>query len=172
MKGAAEMKVMLFERVHQGWERYNLRPAGVKCLLTGKNLIYKEWVRQGRPRNQMWSATADDLIRTLTKNRFSAETARLLIDYYPRSKTRVALLEIQSVHAWFLGKGGPPEFSRAILILREVFRREFSKNSVTARTRTEILSCLPEPAPGARPLSSQTFCALDKNAEPRVTPGE
>jgi hypothetical protein len=94
--------------------------------------------------------------------------ASLLIDYYPRSKTKVVLLELVSVHAWFFGKGRLPEHSRTILTLREVFLREFGKNSVTARGKAELLSCLPEPDPRAPPLSSQTFRALDKNTEPRV----
>jgi hypothetical protein len=160
-RGAANMKTMLFEVVTDHRGGHYLRPSGVNDRLGGKNLIYREWLRRGCPVNQMWHASAGDMIRTLTNGALSPRSVCLLADMHPRSGSRIELVEILDVYGWFItAEAGRPPLSRAVLTLREVFRRSFGKNSVTGRVRAQILEWIPAPDFRARVFTAETRYAL------------
>lgn len=51
------------------------------------------WIKKGKPTNQGWSVTADEILREYNKD-FSGDSYALIIDFDPNSIKRIGLIEI------------------------------------------------------------------------------
>ena len=58
---------------------------GRSFSLAGYNLIYRLWESRGKPTDQGWHVTADDLIREYSEGREAHKTGALIIDFDPSS---------------------------------------------------------------------------------------
>jgi hypothetical protein len=77
-----------------------LYKASPQFSLAGHNLIWIAWKQRGRPIGVGWSVSAADLIAILTNGEGSYETRRLIIDYDPKSKKRIALIELLDIYLY------------------------------------------------------------------------
>jgi hypothetical protein len=152
------MKILLFERVMESWDRYSLRPSRVKFNLTEKKLIRNEWEKLGRPINRLWRASPDSIIHGLSKGKLNARTACLLADCHPRSGSRVKIYEILELYGWTFYYGRNPPLSKTFVVMQEVFIRRFRKNTLKPRVRAGLMACLPPPNPSVPLLTKEIPC--------------
>lgn len=92
--------------------------------LAGYNLIYKAWERRGKPLNKGWHVTADDLIQIHTNEQHNSQKMMLVIDFKPKSKNEIGLVQILDVYAYTYSddaKVNPkPKWTPLMLRLKEV----------------------------------------------------
>jgi hypothetical protein len=105
---------------------------GNSFSLAGYQLIYKLWVKRGKPTDEGWHITADDLIREHTNGSGSIETHSLLIDFHPTSRTRIGIIELLDIYPYSY-----PTWTPMMLRLRDVFyeEREISDEEKEAKTK-------------------------------------
>jgi len=65
--------------------------------LAGYQLIYKLWVKKGKPSNVGWTITASELLYELNIE-YSDKSHSLVIDFFPYSKEAIGLIEIEKIH--------------------------------------------------------------------------
>jgi hypothetical protein len=99
------MAFLVFKRVVES-NTALLRPTGQHFQLGGHQLIYRAWDAQGRPINQGWKVSADELIRLHTGGNETYATRRLIIDYDPQASWRIGLVELLDVYAYTYGDAG------------------------------------------------------------------
>jgi len=107
-----------------------------KFSLAGYNLIYHSWVKRGKPLNQGWHLTANDLIAEQTSGRYTSDTCRLLIDFDPNSRKRVGLIELMDIYVFCYSGTNEIEVSWTILMLR--IRDVLYKEGLERLTLSEI----------------------------------
>ncbi len=78
------MAFLIFERVIENGSPI-LRPTGESFSLAGYNLIYQAWEKHGRPIDQGWHVTADELIQLQSKEQYAHDVRRLVIDFDPKA---------------------------------------------------------------------------------------
>ncbi|MGD0267383.1 MAG: hypothetical protein ABSD47_20930 [Candidatus Methylomirabilota bacterium] len=137
------MAFLVFECVVQGG-RGVLRPAGQHFQLGGYQLIYQAWDKRGRPTDQGWHVSADELIALHTNGKESYKTRRLVIDFDPRATWRIGLVELLHVYAYTYGGGKPGEaaWTPLMLRLRDVF---YIERNITPDQKTRIIAKISEP---------------------------
>ena len=74
-----------------------LRNTGQSFSLAGYNLIYKLWESKGKPTDQGWHISADDMIREHTDGNETQKSGALIIDFDPNSKRRIGLIELLDI---------------------------------------------------------------------------
>lgn len=144
------MAFLEFERFQRqdGWF---LRPTGKRFSLAGYNLIYKAWEQQGRPLDIGWQVSRDDLLRIHSGGKHDSSTLRLIIDFKPKAKRGIGLIELLDVYAFTWSNGnGAPTWTPLMLRLTDVFSQEYDPPLDNSQ-KDEILSGLrlPEPKPNA-----------------------
>ena len=100
-------------------------------LAGNKNgLIYKMWVKRGKPVGQGWTATADELLRIYAEEynylNYNGDECALIVDFHPTSRNRIGLIEIDRIHVYTYGEEDYVEWSPLMLELTEVY----SKNEI------------------------------------------
>ena len=124
-----------------------IRPTGSKFSLAGCNLIYKAWLAHGRPLDNGWRITADELIQILTDRAHNCTTRRLVIDFDPKATWRIGILELLDVYAFTWSDGnGAPSWTPIMLRLRDIFYKEYNP-PIGQAGKSAVLSELPEPEP-------------------------
>ena len=126
-----------------------LRPTGESFRLAGYNLIYRAWEKRGQPVDQGWHVSADELIRTYSRDQQTSDTRRLVIDFHPRSRWRIGLIELLDVYAYSWGNNSAKvAWTPLMLRLRDVFYEEFD-DEITPHEKNELIKEIPEtnPAP-------------------------
>lgn len=73
--------------------------------LAGRNtgLLHQIWLRRGKPINNGWDASADEILKVRSKEAQNGTTHCLIIDFDPWSKKRVALIELLHVYVFTWG---------------------------------------------------------------------
>jgi len=138
------MAFMVYERVSNRGILV-LRPTGESFSLAGNNLLRAAWDRQGKPLNAGWHVTADELIRIHTHGAAGGDTRALLIDFDPRAKWRIGIIELLDVHAFTFGDDdGNATWSPLMLHMSDVFYEEYDQEFDQAK-KDSILSKLPQP---------------------------
>ena len=101
-----------------------------------EGLIYRTWIKRGKPVNEGWTVTADELIQIYAEEfnytDYNGNVYSLIIDFHPSSEDRIGLLEIERIHIYTYGDDEYVEWSPLMLELREVYNNSnienFSKN--------------------------------------------
>ena len=96
------MAFMLYEACNQGGIEH-LHFTGEHYSLAGNNILKQLWESKGRPLNQGWHVSADEMIAYWTRHAHSAETRRLLVDASPNTPDRIEIIEIREIWAFTLG---------------------------------------------------------------------
>ena len=97
--------------------------------LAGYNLIYRLWVNRERPTDQGWHISADDLIKVHTEGKESYKTRGLLVDFDPKSKRRIGIIELLDIYIYTFSSTKPDEagWSPMMLRFRDIMYEEFEK---------------------------------------------
>lgn len=96
------MTFLVFEWI-DSWGRPVMRPTGETFRLGGYNLLYESWLQKGRPIDEGWHTTADELIRLHSDGAHSHSDRSLIIDFDPNATWHIGLIELLSVHAFTWG---------------------------------------------------------------------
>jgi hypothetical protein len=116
------MAFLLFSKKRQG-ESLFYSNTGNSYKLAGYNLIYRLWEKRGRPVEQGWSVTADEILRQLNPE-FSENTHSLVIDFDPKSTSKIGLIEIERIHIFTYGHASQADWSILMLEMRDVYYEE------------------------------------------------
>jgi len=119
------MAFMVYER-----KAGNLIQTGKHFRLAGYNLIYNLWEKRGRPTDQGWHMSADDLIREYTSGKGSSQTYALLIDFHPNARNRIGIIELLDIYAFTYSGATRKDagWTPLMLKLRDVLYEEFEKD--------------------------------------------
>lgn len=88
--------------------------------LAGYNLLYRAWVKRGKPIREGWRISADELIQIFSDGKESYESRRLIIDYQPSNMTRIPLIEIQEIFLFNWGEAPAVTWTPMMLRMRDV----------------------------------------------------
>ncbi len=118
-----------------------LRPTGDYFKLAGYNLLHRAWERLGRPIDQGWHVSRDDLL-DLHFGAARPSDARLIIDFHPTAAGRIGLIEPLDIYAYTFGDGGHATWTPLMLRLHDVFYEEYEV-PLTPQGRAEIVNRVP-----------------------------
>jgi len=138
------MAFLLFERRIQGHTGV-LVATQEKYQLGGYGLIHQAWKKRGKPVNEGWRVGADELIRLRTEGQHSYESRRLVIDFDPKSDSRIGLIEILDVFAYTYGTEMTAQalWTPMMLRLRDVFYEDYAEK-ITPETKQKIIAEIAE----------------------------
>ena len=140
------MAFLVYERVFEG-RAHVLRPTGENFSLAGYNLIYKAWEKLNKPVNKGWSVSEEDLIKLQCGNQHSCESRRLLVDFDPKSKSRIGIFELLNIYAYTHGNTHETvEWTPLMLQGRDAFYDEYDKDITMEKSK--IIGNIPDPQEG------------------------
>lgn len=120
-----------------------LKPTGETFSLAGHNLIYRAWQKSGQPTDQGWHISADELIRLHSDGQESYGTRRLIIDFDPKAKRRIGLIELLDIYAYTHGYGsGEASWTPLMLRMRYAFYKEY-ESEITEEHKSRIIGTIP-----------------------------
>ena len=124
----------------------NLIQTSENFSLAGYNLIYNLWEKRGKPTDQGWHMTVDDLIREYTEGKGSIQTYALLIDFHPNSRNRIGIIELLDIYAYtFSGESAKEaSWSPMMLRLRDVLYEEYDKE-ITDKEKEQTIKTIKDP---------------------------
>jgi hypothetical protein len=113
----------LFYRRNNGF----LKNTGETFKLAGYNLIFQLWQTKGKPTDQGWHITADDLIRLYSGGTATHDTGALIIDFDPTSKWRIGLVELLDIYLYtYRGSSKDTSgWSPMMLCLKDILYEEY-----------------------------------------------
>lgn len=112
--------------------------------LSGYNLLHAAWQRRDCPINQGWDVSANELISLHSDGRESYETRRFLIDFDPKSKWRIGVIELLHIYAFTHGENREPNFTPLMLKCRDVFYQD-NYGTLTDTQKQQIMRRLRQP---------------------------
>ena len=118
----------------------NLIQTGDHFSLAGYSLIYNLWEKRGKPTDQGWHMSADDLIREYTQGKGSIDTNALLIDFLPNAQKKIGIIELLDIYAYtYSGKTRTDAgWTPMMLSLRDVLYEEYDKEISAAEKERKI----------------------------------
>ena len=104
-----------------------LKITGQSFNLAGYNLIYQLWVLKGKPTDQGWHVSADDLIKEYSNEKDSHSSAALIIDFDPKSIWRIGIIELLDIYIFTYSGPSKEEagWSPMMLRFRDVMYEEY-----------------------------------------------
>ena len=96
------MPFYVYERDGDEAKKYFKR-TGSHFSFAGKNTIYGLWKKLGKPVNKGWHITAVDLVEQWSGKKESYDCYRLIIDYLPKDRWRIALAEAVDIYVFTYG---------------------------------------------------------------------
>lgn len=110
--------------------------------LAGYNLIYNLWEKLGKPTDQGWHMSANDLISEYTEGKGSLVTHSLLIDFHPNSRMRIGIIELLDIYAYtYSGETEKDaDWTPMMLRLRDVLYEKYDKEISDAEKEQKIKS--------------------------------
>jgi hypothetical protein len=123
-----------------------LRPTGENFRLAGYNLIFQAWEKRGKPINQGWHVSADELIALHTSGAENYQTRRLIIDFHPRSVRRIGFIELLDIYAYTYEADTPGDAAWTPMMFRlgDVLHEEYD-HDITPEEKKAITDNLSEP---------------------------
>lgn len=136
------MTFMFYDR-----KRGDLIQTGMYYSLAGYNLIFHLWEKRGKPTNQGWHISADDLIREYTKDKGSIQTNALLIDFHPNARNRIGIIELMDIYAYTYSSATEQEaeWTPMMVRLRDVLYEEYDEE-ISDVGKEEKIKILNEPS--------------------------
>ncbi len=119
---------------------------GLTFSLAGYNLIYRMWESRGKPTDQGWHITRDDLALAHGRSDQPERSNRFVIDFDPKSKRRIGLIELLDIYVYTVAalESGKAAWSCMMLRLRDVLYEEV-KDGVSAEEKERRIARIPEP---------------------------
>ena len=114
--------------------------------LAGYGLVYRSWEARGKPTDQGWHVSTDDLIKAHTNGKESYDTRRLLIDFAPQDKKVIGIIELLDIHVYTYAGANPGEasWSPMMLTLRDIMYQEFDRE-ISKEEKEQKISLLDDP---------------------------
>jgi len=144
------MAFLLFEPALADGRRV-LRCTNEAFSLAGHNLVWRAWKERNRPVREGWHVSAEELIRIQSDGCHTRNTRRLVVDFHPRAKRRIGLIELLDVYAYtYRDEETPPdEASWTVMMLRmkDLFYRTF-EHDISVQEKSRLIAQVPEPPPG------------------------
>ncbi len=136
------MTFMVFERhVTEGTAAF--RPTGGGFKLAGYQLLHQAWVGRGKPLNQGWHVSRDELLDLHFGVGEKRNDPHLIIDFHPSATGRIGLIEPMDIWAYTFGdETGKAVWTPLMLRLRDVFYKEYDE-ALTPEARAEIIGKTP-----------------------------
>jgi len=124
----------------------NLIETGKTFSLAGYNLIYQQWEKNGKPTDQGWHASVNDLIKIHTGEKESHKTLRFLIDFHPSAKWRIGIIELLDAYIYTYAGANRNEASWSPMMLRfrDIYYEEFEKE-ITQKEKERIMKKINDP---------------------------
>ncbi len=122
------MTYKVFERYQEYGKSYAI-DIGKKFSLAGWNigLLYKAWEKTGKPVNEGWKASADELIRIESNGCETIESRLLCVDWNPKSEEST-VLELSNVYAYtYSNNSGGAEWTPLILEMEDILDKKGEK---------------------------------------------
>lgn len=118
----------------------DLLKTGEHFSLAGYNLIYQSWEKRGKPTDQGWHITTNDLIKEYTEGNGSIETHSFLIDFHPSARTRIGIIELLDVYAYTYSGETEKDagWTPIMLRLRDVLYEEYENEISAAEKEVKI----------------------------------
>ena len=94
----------------------------VKLSSFGK-AIYNLWLQKEKPLNLGWHININELLHVLTDGMGNSNSDRLVIDFHPTAKSRIALIDVLDIYAYTYGdsKRNKSDWSIIMPRLRDVY---------------------------------------------------
>jgi hypothetical protein len=139
--GEATMGFFVFEK-YESAENTLLRKTDKTFKLAGYNLLHQAWEARGKPRDEGWYVTREELVRLRFPNE-TADSKRLIIDFDPSADWRIGLIEPTVIYAFSYG-GDNQSISWTPLMIkfRDVFYSDNYETPLTPEKKTEILAAV------------------------------
>ena len=97
--------------------------------LAGYNSIYNLWVQMGKSKDQGWHIDIHNLLKEITKGTGNYNSHRLIIDFDPKAKWRIGLIEVLDIYLYTYGYSTNNAFWSALMLrLRDVYYDEFEQD--------------------------------------------
>jgi hypothetical protein len=102
-----------------------LRKTSETFKLAGYNLLHQAWEARGKPLDEGWQVSREELVRLRFPNE-TASSKRLIIDFDPNADWRIGLIEPLVIYAFsFGGDNQTVTWTPLMIKLRDVFYREY-----------------------------------------------
>lgn len=114
---------------------------GQSFKLAGYNLIYTIWTAIGKPTDQGWHISADDLNNAYNEGKKPSETFRFLIDVDPNAHRRIVITELLDIYVYTF-RGTTREessWSPMMLRMRYVMFEEFDDREVSLEEKQMMI---------------------------------
>jgi hypothetical protein len=126
-------------------------------------LLQGAWERKAKLTNCGWDVSADQLIRIHSNEKETYETARLVIDFDPSSKSRIGLIELLHVHAFtWEDKDHNPTWTPFMIRGRDIIYRDDYEN-LSESDKRAALADLPEYDPKGLEFAEFLYFNINKN---------
>jgi hypothetical protein len=135
---------MAFLLLYEKQNEY-LIPTGKQFSLAGNKsgLVYKLWEeKRGKPKDQGWHISADDLVQKCTGGKGTIDTHSLLIDFRPRSKEEIGIIELLDIYAYTYSEDDKASWTPMMLRIRNVLNGKY----VSKEEKEEKLKKLKQPS--------------------------
>ena len=143
------MAFLVFERLQDDQGRTVLRCNGASFSLAGYNLLFKAWEKRGKPLDQGWHVSANELIEIHSNGAETSATMRLVSDINPNISNWILLVELLDIYAYTWGYGTDKAvWTPLMLRLRQVLYEEYD-NKITKKERIKNFQEVPEPTDSA-----------------------
>lgn len=137
------MAFLEFERFTEKGERF-VRNSGQEFSLAGYNLLYKAWAKKGKPINEGWHVSVNELVLIHSDEQHDISSRLLAIDWNPNSRKEIGLIEILDVYGFTWGDDDNDALWTPLMLRgRDLHHQHYEELSDSQKA--EILSKLPEP---------------------------
>ena len=137
------MAFLEFERFTENGKRF-VRNSGQEFSLAGYNLLYKAWESKGRPINDGWHVSDNELVLIHSDGQHDNSSRLLAIDWNPHSKKEIGLVELLDVYGFTWGNDDNTALWTPLMLRGRDLHYKSYKQLSNSR-KAEILSKLPEP---------------------------
>ena len=123
-----------------------LKKTSQSFSLAGYNLIYQLWELKGKPTDQGWHVTANDLIKQHSNGKDSHSSAAMLVDFDPNSKWRIGIIELLDVYIYTYSGVTKEEsgWSPMMLRFKDVMYEEYD-DELSDDKKNKIITLIKDP---------------------------
>ncbi|MGH7598704.1 MAG: hypothetical protein ACREOI_20305 [bacterium] len=124
------MPFYVYQKVDEDGKSFFKR-TGKHFSFAGYNLLHKSWQKLGKPINQGWHVSSVDLVEQWSGINGSYDYTRLIIDYDPQSKRRIAFAEALDIYVYTYGdlNTGEAWWSPMMWRMKQVFYRPINSET-------------------------------------------
>jgi len=115
------MAFMLYKKQQRDGKLFYLNEnKGYSLAGNSSGLIYPLWEKRGKPTEQGWTITADDILRQYDE-KCTLDSHSLIIDFHPSANYRIGLIGLDRIHLYTFGDPEYVEWTPIMLELHDVF---------------------------------------------------